>query len=79
MSSRFTLGSQQMFKVVHMDAGLKSLPALVCGLVNNGLTEVLTIPQSDTVSTHRRHVHAFDTPGPEQPKFCNLLGLSRVC
>jgi len=42
MSSRYTLDSQQMFKVMFfcMDAGLKSLPPLVHGLTNDGLPKV---------------------------------------
>ena len=42
MSSTFTLGSQQMFKVMslHVDAGLKSLPALSDSLVNDGLSKI---------------------------------------
>jgi len=41
MPSRFTLGSQQMFKVTsYVDVGLKSLLPLIHGLVNDRLPEV---------------------------------------
>jgi len=41
-SIRFTLGSQQMFKVmfIRVDAGLNSLPPLIDGLINDGLPKV---------------------------------------
>ena len=55
MLSTFTLGSQQMFKVMFLriNARLKSLLPFIDGLINNGLT----IREPDAVSTHRRHAY----------------------
>jgi len=74
----FTLGSQQMFA---SDVPLHQCRPEVTYCTSRWRRQLwsaqnLTIPQANTVSAHRCHVHDFDTPSYEDSfNFCNILDL----